>query len=178
VILVVAATARELELVEGAATLKCGVGPVEAAASTAAALAHMRPSALLHVGVAGARGIEPGTLVIGSESIYEDLRAAIPVKDRVKPDLELFATVRRALPEALVLPIGTSASVNGTEEVDVEAMEGFAVLRAAELARVPAVEIRSISNEIGEHDRALWRLEEAFAAIGAALPRLVSAVSR
>lgn len=177
-ILVVAATTRELELVEGAATLKCGIGPVEAAAATGAALAHMRPSAVVHVGVAGARGIPAGTIVIGSESVYCDIAAAIPVTDRVKPDLELFATVRRSLPEALVLPIGTSARVGGTNGVDVEAMEGFGVLRAAGLAGVPAIEIRAVSNEVDEADRAKWQLDTALAALADALPRVVAGLGR
>lgn len=175
-ILVVAATARELELAEGAATLRCGIGPVEAAAATGAALAHMRPHALVHVGVAGARGLEPGTLVLGSESVYCDLAAAIPVVDRVKPDLELFESVRRALPEARVLPIGTSARVGGTHGVQVEAMEGFGVLRAASLAAVPAVELRAVSNEVDEPDRERWRFEDALAALADALPRVLGAL--
>ena len=54
-ILVVAATARELATPDGWLTLLCGVGPVEAAARTAAAIAALRPTAILHVGIAGAR---------------------------------------------------------------------------------------------------------------------------
>ena len=53
-ILVVAATERELAGAAGAATLACGIGPVEAAAATAGALARApRPDVLLHVGIAG-----------------------------------------------------------------------------------------------------------------------------
>ena len=52
-------------------------------------------------------------------------------------------------------------------------MEGFAVLRACELARVPAVEVRAIANEIEEEDRGRWRFDEAFAALAQALPALV-----
>ena len=76
-----------------------------------------------------------------------------------------------------VRPIGTSARVGGSRDVDVEAMEGFAVLRACELAGVPAVEVRVVSNEIAEPDRALWRFDEAFAALGEMLPRLVAVAS-
>ena len=71
-------------------------------------------------------------------------------------------------------PIGTSARVGGTSGVDVEAMEGFAVLRAAELAGVPAVEARVISNEIDEPDRTRWRLDDALATLAELLPRLVA----
>jgi futalosine hydrolase len=76
------------------------------------------------------------------------------------------------LPEAHVRPIGTSASVGGTSECAVEAMEGFGVLRACELAGVPAVELRVVSNAVDEPDRAKWRFEEAFALLGEALDRL------
>ena len=53
----------------------------------------------------------PGTIVIGSEAVYCDLAAAIPVVDRVAGDERLVAAARRALPDAPVLPIGTSAAV-------------------------------------------------------------------
>jgi hypothetical protein len=50
------------------------------------------------------------------------------------------------------------------------------VLRAAELADVPAVEVRAIANEIEEPDRAAWRFEEAFDAIATATPRLLKEI--
>jgi futalosine hydrolase len=80
--------------------------------------------------------------------------------------------VHAALPEALALPIGTSAHVGSVTRCDVEAMEGFAVLRACEEAGVPAVELRVVANEIGEQDRAKWRFNEAFELLGAVLDRL------
>ena len=174
-ILLVAATARELNGRDG---LACGIGPVEAAAATAQALAARHWRALLHVGIAGARALEPGTLVIGTEAVYCDLSAAIPVVDRVSADALLIEAARRAAPGALVLPIGTSAAVGSAgHDVPVEAMEGFGVLRAAELAAVPAVEVRAISNEIGEPDRARWRIDDALAALEKALPELIASVT-
>jgi nucleoside phosphorylase len=173
-ILVVAATERELAGADGTATLVCGVGPVEAAAATARALAEQRPDAVLHVGLAGARGLPAPQLVIGSEAVYEDAAGGVLVPARVRADPALVQAVQRALPEARVLPIGTSARVGGTSGCEVEAMEGFAVLRAAELAGVPAVEVRAVSNEIGEPDRGRWRFDDALAALAAALPRLLA----
>ena len=76
-----------------------------------------------------------------------------------------------------VLPIGTSGRVGGTAGCDVEAMEGFAVLRAAELAGVPALELRSVSNAVAEADRARWRFDEAFAALRDAVARLLPALA-
>ena len=174
-LLVVAATEWELALLQGVDTFCCGIGPVEAAVQTARRLAERRPDAVVHVGIAGAHGIEPPALVLGSEAVYCDVldsRSTLPRVERVNPDPALLERVRAALPEALVLPIGTSGRVGGGTGCKVEAMEGFGVLRACELAHVPAVELRAISNEVGEPDRAKWRLNDAFAALATALERL------
>lgn len=176
-ILVVAATSRELAPPDGWLTLKCGVGPVEAAAATAAAIAEHRPAAILHVGIAGARrecAFPPATLVIGSEARYCDIDAAHAWAPYVVPaSPTLLAAAARALPDAPQFPIGTSARVGGTSGCLVEAMEGFGVLRAAQRAGVPALEIRAISNEIEELDRARWHFDVALAAITAITPVLV-----
>jgi nucleoside phosphorylase len=112
--------------------------------------------------------------VIGSEAVYEDAPAGGFVRAREHPDPRLVDAAQRALPEARVLPIGTSARVGGTSSCEVEAMEGFAVLRAAALAGIPALEVRAISNEIDEPDRTRWHFDDALAALEAALPRLLS----
>jgi len=174
-VLLVAAT--EIELCDHPG-LACGVGPVEAAAATARRLALDPPGAVLHVGIAGARGITPGGLVIGSESLYCDISAEVPVVDRLAPDAELLDALRAAIPEALSLPIGTSAAVGGVADVRVEGMEGFAVLRACALAGVPAIEVRAISNEIAEGDRSRWRIGRALEALADALPRMLDAAAQ
>jgi nucleoside phosphorylase len=173
-LLLVAATDRELCGHDG---LVCGVGPVEAAASTARALALHRFDAVLHVGLAGGRDLPVGSVVVGTEALYVDLSAEWPVVDRVMPDAALVACVRGALPDASSAPIHTSAAVGASRSALVEAMEGFGVLRAAERAGVPAVEVRVVSNEIGEADRSRWQLGAALDALEAMLPRLVQAVA-
>lgn len=180
-ILVIAATARELAEGLPCHTLVCGVGPVESAARSAAAIATLKPSAVLHVGIAGARrasGIAIGTLVIGSAARYTDL--TIPPKyapNALIPDAALLAAVARAFPDAPQLAIATTAQVGASASCDVEAMEGFAVLRAAALAGVPAIEVRVVSNAIEETDRTRWAFDAAFAAITAATPALLEAVA-
>jgi predicted 5'-methylthioadenosine/S-adenosylhomocysteine nucleosidase len=178
-VLLVAATESELC---GRPGFVCGVGPVEAAASLAGELAVNRPRAVLHVGVAGGRRLTPGALVVGTEAVYTDLAAEIPIVDRATPDPALVARAQAALPEAISLPIATSAAVSRAadapkHEFRVEGMEGFAVLRACELAGVPAVEVRAISNDIGEGDRTLWMVRRGLEALSDALPRLLSAVA-
>jgi futalosine hydrolase len=174
-VLVVAATERELALLDGLDTLCCGIGPVEAAVQTARALAERKPEAVLHVGIAGSRTLEPPALVLGSESVYCDVvdpASSMPRVERAGPDPALLERVRAALPEAHLLPIATSGKVGAGSGFDVEAMEGFGVLRACELAGIPAVELRAISNSPDESDRTLWRFDDAFAALAAALQRL------
>ncbi len=174
-VLLIAATEAELC---GRPGLVCGVGPIEAAAATARAIALEPPDAVVHVGVAGGRRIAPGSIIIGSEAVYCDLVAEIPVLARIEPDGTLLARAQKALPDAIALPIGTSAVVDGPcgaqPGVRVEGMEGFAVLRACALAEVPAVEVRAVSNQIGEGDRARWQITRALEALGHALPALLA----
>jgi len=179
-LVVVAATERELAFVRGAETFVCGVGPVDAAASTAGLLAERAVEVLLHIGLAGARGIEPPALVLGSESVYSDVidpGSSFPRVERVEPDAALLERSRRLLPEARVLPIATSGRVTGGTGCPVEAMEGFGVLRACALAGVPAVELRAVSNDVDEPDRGAWRFGDALAALEDAVARLVAGLS-
>jgi nucleoside phosphorylase len=179
VILVVAATVPELEFVVGAETLVCGIGPVESALATAEALARTRPAALLHIGIAGAQTLEPPALVLGSEAVYADVldaKALFPRVERIEPDQALLVRARGLLPEAHVLPIATTGRVGGGGVCEVEAMEGFGVLRAAARAGVPALELRAVSNAVGEPDRARWRIDEALAALAASVPRLIASL--
>ena len=178
-ILVVAATERELAGIDGAQTLCTGIGPVEAGLATAFALVESRPDAVLHIGIAGSRDLEPPALVLGSEAVYCDVLDAastMPRVERVEPDAALLSAARRVLPEAHVRPIGTSGRVGGAKVCDVEAMEGFAVLRAASLAGVPALELRAVSNAVDEPDRARWKFDEAFAALRDAVARVLPAL--
>jgi len=101
------------------------------------------------------------------------------VTSLVEPHPALLAAARAALPDALLLPIATTATVGATRSSDavVEAMEGFAVLRACALAGVPAIEVRVVSNELGERDRARWELEPAFEMLAGILPGLRAALA-
>ena len=100
-VLLVAAT--DLELC-GHPGLECGVGPVEAAASTAAYLAREKPRAILHVGVAGGRGITPGSLAIGTEAVYADL-IVMGVHGRGALDLLVFGSNTTRVLRAAACPV-------------------------------------------------------------------------
>jgi nucleoside phosphorylase len=53
-------------------------------------------------------------------------------------------------------------------------MEGFAVLRAAELLGVPAIELRAVSNRYAD-TRGEWQVQRALDALTGAVPRLLEA---
>jgi nucleoside phosphorylase len=178
VILIVAATEFEAALLDGgpARAIVSGVGPVESALATARAIADERPTAIVQIGIAGARTLPHASIVLGSEAVYCDVidpLARIPRVEREQPDAVLLATARRVLPEAHVLPIGTTGRVGGGVDCEVEAMEGFGVLRAAALAGVPALELRAVSNPVAEADRDRWNVEDALDALRVALPPLL-----
>ena len=153
--LVVAATERELDFVDGFETLCCGIGPVEAALATARRLADHTPTAVLHIGIAGAKTIEPPALVLGSESIYCDVidpASVLPRVERVGPDAALLVAARSALPEAHVLPIATSARVGGGTSCEVEAI--------AKLIQV-------------DPSAGRWHIDDALALLRDSVPRLL-----
>ena len=167
-VLVVAATALELAPRSKAATRSvCGVGPVEAAAATARASRGERPEAASSTSASPAPAtLEPATLVIGSRGrLLRPRRPGVAVVlavERAAPDPALLAAARRALPEApRPADRDRSARVGGAAGcAEVEAMEGFAVLRAADAAGVPALELRAVSNA-STTPTADWRIEEA-----------------
>jgi futalosine hydrolase len=176
-ILLVCAVAQELEWAgprAGVETLVTGIGPVDAAARVARALAAKRYDVVVNAGIAGAiRGIaNVGDGVIVGEELYPlQLETHAPlslppgnlVADRVPADAQLIEAVT-ALGFSLVRGV-TVSSVTATDETaqrlramgaEIETMEGFAVLRAAQLANVPAIEVRGISNIVGDRAESGW----------------------
>ncbi len=56
---------------------------------------------------------------------------------------------------------------------DLESMEGMALHHVCLLQNIPFVQIRGISNSIGERDKSKWRIAEAMHAAGIACARLL-----
>lgn len=175
-LLVIAATPQELVGAAGARTLVCGIGPREAYTATEDAVAEGGADVVLHVGIAGARsgsGIPLLATVVGTEAVDCDGDS-----EPIAPAAKLLAAARRALPDALALPIGTSGRVGGTSGVAVEAMEGFAVLAACLDEGVPALELRVVSNEVEEPDRALWRFDDALTELARVTALVIAEIER
>ncbi|GAC1305963.1 MAG: futalosine hydrolase [Vulcanimicrobiaceae bacterium] len=155
--------------------LACGVGPVEAAIATARALAARRYDAVVNAGIGGAfpgRARVGDALALASDT-FADLglegggELALPpgtLVDEARADAELLERLAGGpLPVVTGVTVGAVTATVATAErlaarygATVESMEGFAVLRAATLAGVPAVEVRGISNYVGERARSAW----------------------
>ena len=174
--------------------LVTGVGPVEAAASVSRALAQSPYELVISAGIAGAfeGAAEIGEGVVVSEEIFEvDLETGTPlalpdgarVIDRAGSDLSLvdrlvelgFRSVRGVTVARVTATDDTAARLSAVG-VGVESMEGFAVLRAAEIAGVPAIEVRGISNLVCDRARSGWNFEAGVAGTEKVLNALLSLV--
>jgi futalosine hydrolase len=154
--------------------LVTGVGPVEAGAAVSRALAQSPYDLVISAGIAGAfeGAAEIGEGVVVSEEIFElDLETGVPIAlpdgahviNRATSDLtlvdrvaELGFRVLRGITVPRVTATDASAARLAAFGVGVESMEGFAVLRAAEIAGVVAIEVRGISNIVREREKSRW----------------------
>ncbi len=179
-ILLVSAVTQELEWLgprAGVETLVAGIGPVDAAARVARALYAQKYDMVVNAGIAGAfEGVaHVGDGVVVGEELYaiqqeNGAPLALPpgnlVADRVPSDSQLieaitalgFPLVRGVTVSQVTTTEATAAHLRG-RGAEIESMEGFAVLRAAQLAGVPAIEVRGISNIVGDRAKSEWNFD-------------------
>ncbi len=176
-ILITCAVGEELRFMKPAPhveMLVTGVGMVEASSSIARALAQSPYSLLINAGIAGAfRGTaEIGQgVVVADEFVELGMETGEPITlpdgaglvDRVSSDLSLVDSLvehgfssKRGITVSSVTATDQTAARLARFDVEVETMEGFAALRAAEMAGVPAIEIRGIANIVGDRKKSGW----------------------
>ncbi len=194
-ILVACAAGKELSFFRSAPhveMLVTGVGPVEASASVSRALAQSPYDLVVSAGIAGALegAAEIGEGVVVAEELLElDLETGAPIAlpdgaqviDRAGSELSLvdrlvelgFRSVR-GITVSRVTATDATASRLAALGVGIESMEGFAVLRAAEIAGVPAVEVRGISNFVCERTRSQWNFAAGVSGVEKVLGALLS----
>lgn len=155
--------------------LACGVGPVEAALSVARALERTRYRYVINVGIGGAFAraarVGEGRLIASERFADLGLEGGDPLAlpdgtqpiDRVVADAHALACCAGVAPLARGLTVSTVTTTAATAarlaaryDAEIESMEGFAVLRAAECAGIPALEIRGISNYVGARAESGW----------------------
>jgi len=179
-----------------------GVGSASAAATAAWLLAV--PAArdpfdvVVCAGIAGGfAGHAPvGSTVLAARSVAADLGADTPDgfesiaslqlgQSTLEADRSYLDYLGRSLPDAVVGDVLTVSTVTGTAEradallarwpaAVAEAMEGFGVACAAQLAGAAFLELRTVSNPVGPRDRAAWRLDDALAALERSVAGLAS----
>jgi futalosine hydrolase len=196
VVCAVRAELRGLRERAGVDVVAAGVGAVEAAAETARALAAGRYRAVVNAGIAGAfrDAAQVGEAVLVAEERMADiglegggplqLPDGLRLTDRAFADDGLLArcaglpyAVKNGVTVSLVTTTAATAQrLAHTYGAEVESMEGYAVLRACERAGVPALEIRGISNLVGDRAASGWDFaagsRAAVAALDAVLERL------
>ncbi len=166
-----------------------GVGLVEASAGAERAIAELRPSRIILVGTAGSLPIG-AALAIGEVAVVRSAHLALragesapePMPLEAHADVALSAQLADALQARLVraaCPLGITETDSEAERLaehaDIEHLEAFAVLRAAERAKIPAVAILSIANRAGDNARSEWRAHHT-AAESTALQALAQAL--
>jgi futalosine hydrolase len=196
-ILIACAVGKELAFfnsVPHVEMLVTGVGPVEAAASVSRALAQGPYELVISAGIAGAieGAAEIGEGVVVSEEIFQlDLENGTPISlpdaarvvDRASSDLSLVDRLVelgfRSVPGITVSRVTATDGTAGRLAalgVGIESMEGFAILRAAEIAGVPAIEVRGISNIVCDRARSRWNFDAGVAGAEKVLNALLSLV--
>lgn len=168
-----------------------GVGPAQAAANTAFALAEGSYDYVISAGIAGGfrSDAELGDLVIANKIIAADLGAetvngfaAVDQlgfgSNEIEVQKERAQMIANAFKQA-GLPVHTGtvltlSTVTGSSETAqalkarfpnarAEAMEGFGVACAGKIKGVNPLEIRVISNYIGRREKEKWKIKEALA---------------
>jgi futalosine hydrolase len=202
------AEAKAIDAIDGATLIISGVGRTNAAAATTeAVLKHWQRGgvdAVISAGVAGAlpqSNLTVGDVLLASQCIYmeEGIVTAkgfanmaglgfplgdfegnsVPVDERLLDQLSAIFSIG---------PIATVATCSGTDAAAAEvvrrtgalaeAMEGAAVVHAARRLKVPAIELRAISNTTGDRANQQWDLQAGLAALGQALRNAVSALRK
>ncbi|WP_294320402.1 5'-methylthioadenosine/S-adenosylhomocysteine nucleosidase [uncultured Sphingomonas sp.] len=141
-----------------------GVGPVEAAASTAAMLAVAAergalPDLVVSIGSAGSRTLPLGSVWQVANVTWRDMDASrIGFARGVVPFADFGAELTLATPlDWPVARLSTGADIVGGEDyagidADMVDMETYAIVRACQRFRVPVLGLRGISDGPGELD--------------------------
>ncbi len=195
----VKAEADAIGFIEDCVIEVAGIGRTNAAAATTEMIVrhqHRRPfDAVICAGIAGAlpgSELTLGDVLVASSCIYVEegivtSRGFAPMSSLgfqlgdfegnvVPVDLDMLDALSSSF---RIGPIATVATCSGTasaaEEVArrtgamAEAMEGAAVVHAARRQKLPAIELRAISNTTGDRATQQWDLQAGFDALGKAL---------
>lgn len=192
-----------LEEKEQVTVLVAGIGGVSTAYGLTRRLAHERYDVVLQAGIGGSlvQQHAPGSIVVIDSECFGDLGVKESGQWRSVFDLGLAAPDDppftkgwlRNPHEALIALTGLSRAKGVTvnevttgEEMlwqfknnlraEIESMEGAAFHYVALNEEVPFVQIRAVSNYVGERDKTKWKLRESVSLLNETIQQLVTVI--
>ncbi len=182
-------------------SLELGVGKIEATLALTRRLSAGLPEVVVGFGVSGVfegQGLEVGDVcVVTEESLadeglvttegFEDLvQLKLASTVRWNADPEWTARVAAALGDVPRVRGTTVSTISGTDalahayrdrvDAALESMEGAAVARVCQAFGVPWVQVRAISNRVGDRERGGWDLKLAKTRLHEAVRTLLGAL--
>ena len=184
-------------------TAVTGVGLMPSTYAIMQFLIASRPDVIIQLGIAGSfnPSIELGTAVTVRKEMLADM--GVYETSGYRDIFEMGLTEKNSAPfeqgaivnhhenliEALSLPVVSAVSVNeistSTEKIklfsekykaDIESMEGAALHYVCTLQQIPFVQIRGISNLVGERDKSKWKIPESLHAATNACINLINKI--
>lgn len=173
-----------------------GIGSMMTAYSLTKAIYQRRPDYLLQAGIAGSfkPNLLPPEVVIVKEEVTGDLgareeRSFTDIFDLGLLDTSAFPFNNKRLVNPFTdynLPAASGITINeistDKERIelikekyhpDIESMEGAAFHYVALSERIPFLQLRAISNMVGERNKQNWRMKEAIQALNESLIKLL-----
>jgi futalosine hydrolase len=184
-------------------TAVTGVGLLPSSYAIMQLIARLKPDLIIQVGIAGS--FNP-TLVLGTAvTVRQEMLADMGVyesdgyhdifdlglAEKNMPPFEQGAIVNHHdhLIESASLPAVSAVSVNeistSTEKInvfaekykaDIESMEGAALHYVCAMQQIPFIQIRGISNLVGERDKTKWKIPESMLAATNACINLINKI--
>jgi futalosine hydrolase len=167
-----------------------GIGPVSATYQLTTAILTKKPTFVIQAGIAGSFNYsdeETGKVVLVKYDAFGDVGmeekqkfttvfdAGFAGKNHF-PYTDGWLINPHALLNNSLLPVVKSVTINKVSDsavqkkqlidtffADIETMEGAALHYVCLQQNVPFLQIRSISNEVGERDKSKWKIKEAIA---------------
>jgi futalosine hydrolase len=177
-----------------------GIGSMSTAYWLTKAIDQRRPDYLIQAGVAGSfsDAYPPGSLVLVSEEVTGDLgveeydefkdvfdmglpqiNAPYIDKSLINPDAASLERYKLPLVKAVTINEITTRTTR-IEQLQqkyqpvVESMEGAAFHYIALIEKIPFMQLRAVSNKVGERDKTKWKMKEAIQVLNEQLIKIVS----
>ena len=177
-----------------------GIGSMSTAYWLTKSIATRRPDCIIQAGIGGSfsGNYPPGTLVLVNEEVTGDLGVEEnnefkDVFDMGLPQINTPYTGKGLvnkhvdLLQRYHLPLVRSVTINEIstrpERIQqlqqkyqpvVESMEGAAFHYTALMEKIPYIQLRAISNMVGERDKSKWKMKEAIALLNEQLIKMVN----